>query len=314
MKALRWDGESLGLREVPHPRREPEQAMVQVNRAGICNTDLEILRGYHGFTGTLGHEFVGTVAAADDPLLVGRRVVCDINCACGRCATCRDGNPHHCPHRSVIGIKNKDGAFAEYLTCPQSNLVLLPDNLEDDRAVFAEPVAAALEILEQVDCTGLQEAAVVGDGKLGLLIAMCLAHAGLHVSLIGHHEENHELVRDLNIAFFAQPPEKRFPLVVEATGNPSGFIDALERVAPRGTLVLKSTYAGKLEFNAAPVVVNEITVLGSRCGPMEKAVALLARGGISPERLIQARYPLKDGVRAIKKAAEKGTLKILLEP
>ena len=314
MKALQWDGRNLSLREIPRPQRAPREALVKVLRAGVCNTDLEILRGYHGFSGTLGHEFVGMVEEAENESLRGKRVVADINFACGDCGMCRRGMAHHCQRRGTLGISGRDGAFAEYLCCPQDNLVVLPDTLTEERAVFAEPVAAALEILEQVDCSTLEEAAVVGDGKLGLLIAMALAGAGLRVSLLGRHPQKGALVEEYGVRIYSAPPARRFALVVEASGNPGGFHDALALTEPRGTLVLKSTYAGGFDFNPAPLVVNEITLLGSRCGPMSRAVELLAAGAIRPERLVQAEYALEEGPRAVEHAGRKGALKILLRP
>lgn len=314
MKALQWDSQKLSLREIPKPQRASGEALVKVLRAGICNTDLEIMRGYHGFSGTLGHEFVGLVEEAEDETLRGRRVVADINFACGDCAMCRRGLPHHCLNRGTLGIIGRDGAFADYLCCPEDNLVVLPDTLAEERAVFAEPVAAALEILEQVDCRALEEAAVVGDGKLGLLVAMSLAGAGLRVSLLGRHPQKGALVEDYGVRFLSARPARQFALVVEASGNPAGFHDALALTEPCGTIVLKSTYAGGFDFNPAPLVVNEITLLGSRCGPMPRAVELLAAGDIRPERLVEAEYALQDGPRAVEHAARKGTLKILLRP
>ena len=261
MKALQWNGVELCLNEVPPPVREPGECLVKVLSAGVCNTDLEILRGYHQFYGTLGHEFVGLVETADDETLTGRAVVCDINCACNKCATCRSGHPHHCPNRVTLGINGKDGACAEFITVPHTNLVPLPETLSHDRAVFAEPVAAALEILEQVAYRPGDEVAVIGDGKLGLLITMCLAIHGLDVTLVGHHPEKLSLLEGYPVHFYETAPETSYPFVVEASGNSSGFDTALSLTAPLGTLVLKSTYAHGFEFNPAPIVVNEITAV-----------------------------------------------------
>ena len=313
MKALQWDGEDLRLEDVPLPVRQKDECLLKVLKAGVCNTDLEILRGYHQFHGTLGHEFIALVEESEDDLLIGRAVVCDINCACNVCATCRSGVPHHCPNRVTIGINGKDGAFAEYINVPRSNLVPLPDTLSYDRAVFAEPVAAALEILEQVTCNPGEEVAVVGDGKLGLLITMCLAVNGLDVTLIGHHPEKLSLLDGFPVRFYKTPPDRKYPMVVEASGNSSGFGTALSLTVPRGTLVLKSTYAHGFEFNPALVIVDEITLVGSRCGPMHKAVALLDSGKIVPERLIEKRYPLVDAVAAIEHAQQKGVLKVVID-
>lgn len=313
MKALQWNGTELQLNDVPLPRREEDECLLKVVCAGVCNTDLEILRGYHQFHGTLGHEFIALVEESDDESLRGRLVVCDINCACNICPICRSGVPHHCPHRVTIGINGKDGAFAEFINVPRRNLVPLPAMLSHDRAVFAEPVAAALEILEQVTCSPGEEVAVVGDGKLGLLITMCLAVNGLSVTLIGHHPEKISLLDGFPVSFCETPPADKYSLVVEASGNSSGFHTALSLTAPRGTLVLKSTYTDGFEFNPAAVIVDEISLVGSRCGPMHKAVALLDSGNITPERLIEKRYPLADSVAAIKHAQQKGVLKVLID-
>ena len=313
MKALQWNGAELRLNEVPLPRRQADECLLRIISAGVCNTDLEILHGYHQFHGTLGHEFIALVEECDDESLIGQTAVCDINCACQQCAACQSGNPHHCPNRVTIGINGKDGAFAEFINVPRRNLVPLPANLSHDRAVFAEPVAAALEILEQVPCSTGEEVAVIGDGKLGLLITMCLAINGLDVTLIGHHPEKLSLLEGFPVRFYESPPTGKYPLVVEASGNSSGFETAISLAAPRGTLVLKSTYAHGFEFNPAPIIVNEITLVGSRCGPMDKAVALLDSGKLKPERLIEKRYPLAESVAAINYAKQKGVLKVLIE-
>ena len=313
MQALQWDGLRLHVQRVPVPEPAPGEALIRVTRAGICNTDLEILRGYYPFNGTLGHEFVGVVETAPDQHLVGKRVVSDINASCHQCPPCLAGHPHHCERRTALGIKGRDGAFAEYLVTPMENLVQVPDAVADDQAVFAEPLAAALEIQEQVDLPHGGEVAVVGDGKLGLLITMTLAATGCEVHLVGHHGERLAGM-DLggNVVFHAHAPSRQFGVVVEATGNPAGFDDALRLTAPRGTLVLKSTYKDPLNFNPGPLVVNEITLVGSRCGPMERAVALLAAGKINPAQLVNITMPLADAVAAMDCAGRKGTLKVLL--
>lgn len=312
MKALQWNGTQLELGEVPLPEPAEGEALVRLTRAGICNTDLEIMAGYYPFNGTLGHEFVGVVEQARDTSLVGKRVVADINSSCHDCLMCNAGKPHHCLNRSALGIKGKDGAFAEFLSTPMENLVLVPDSLEDDQAVFAEPLAAALEIQEQVDFSDGREAAVIGDGKLGLLICYSLAANGIPTTLIGHHPERKTLLDLHGIQFLDTSPDRQFPVVIEATGSPSGFDDALSLTSPRGTLVLKSTYKAPLTFNAGPIVVNELTIIGSRCGPMDKAIDIMASGKVNPQPLVDGIYPLADGVSAISKAKEKGSLKILL--
>lgn len=313
MKALQWDGSELRVNDVPRPQRSGDECLLRVLTAGVCNTDLEILRGYHDFHGTLGHEFVGVVEECGDGSLIGKTVVCDINCACGQCPTCRSGSPHHCPNRVTLGINGKDGAFAEYINVPRRNLVLVPESMPLRQAVFAEPVAAALEIMEQVVCRPGDEVAVIGDGKLGLLISMCLADCKLDVTLIGHHPEKVSLLEGYPVRFYATAPERRFPLVVEASGNSNGFNTAVALTAPRGTLVLKSTFAGGFEFNPAPIVVNELTLLGSRCGPMHKAVALLESGRIRPGRLIEKTFPLTESAAALEYAGRGGVLKVLID-
>jgi len=313
MKALQWNGDSLALNTVAKPIAKPGEVLVRLTRAGICNTDLEIIRGYYPFSGTLGHEFVGIVDEAANPSLIGKRVVSDINSSCHHCAMCQAGMPHHCVNRSALGINGRDGAFAEFLTTPEENLVIVPDTLEDNLAVYAEPLAAALEIQEQVNFSRHEGVLVIGDGKLGLLITMSLAQAGLEVTLLGHHPHRLELLGLDNISFCSSAPDLKYPVVIEATGNPSGFATAVQLTAPRGTLVLKSTYKGNLEFNPAPLVVNEITLLGSRCGPMDKAVALLADGAINPAGLTEETFPLTRAPQAIARANKKGTLKVLLE-
>jgi len=313
MQALQWDGETLQLNEIPVPKPRTGEVLVRVTKAGICNTDLEILRGYYPFNGTLGHEFVGVVEDAEDSSLVGKRIVADINNACGHCAMCQDGHPHHCINRSALGIKDKDGAFARYLTAPAGNLVQVPDSVTDDMAVFAEPLAAALEIKEQVSFQSHEAVAVIGDGKLGLLITLSLLQAGLEVTLVGHHPERVSLGRLSQVSFCSSPPDRLFPVVVEATGSPGGFQDALRLTAPMGTLVLKSTYKSGLNFNPSSLVVNEITLVGSRCGPINKAVALMAENELDPSVLIEESFSLDDGVEAFSEAGKKGRLKILLD-
>jgi threonine dehydrogenase-like Zn-dependent dehydrogenase len=312
MQALQWDGKELLLNTVPLPTPESGEVLVRLTKAGICNTDLEILRGYYPFQGTLGHEFVGVVEQAEDDTLIGKRIVSDINNSCHQCDMCNRGNPHHCLNRSALGIKDRDGAFAEFLTTPASNLVMIPDHVPDDMAVFAEPLAAALEIQEQIDFSVRDEIAVIGDGKLGLLITLSLIQAGYDVTLLGHHPERAAQLGISNLKFNSSVPDKKFSVVIEATGSPSGFSDAMKIIAPLGTLVLKSTYQAPLEFNPGPLVVNEITLVGSRCGPMDKAVARMASGEIDPTGLIEAVYPLKESLSAVDQANANGTLKILI--
>jgi len=312
MQALQWKNQQLQVNEVPVPVPAPGEALIRVIKAGICNTDLEIIRGYYPFSGTLGHEFVGEVVEAPHNKFVGKRVVSDINASCHQCRLCLAGHPHHCLNRSALGIKARDGAFAEYLTMPTHNLVGLPDKVTDNQAAFAEPLAAALEIQEQIPFKQSDPVAVIGDGKLGLLIAASLAEARLKVTLIGHHPERADILPYPVDNYVSTLPDSQFQVVVEATGSPVGFADAMALTSPRGTLVLKSTYKAPLEFNPSPLVVNEITLIGSRCGPMDKAVDVMASQALDPARLVQAEYPLNQGVEAIQRAGSPGTLKVLL--
>jgi len=279
------------------------EALVKVRLAGICSTDLEIVRGYMGFRGIPGHEFVGEAA--------GQRVVGEINAACGSCALCHDGLGRHCPNRTVLGIDRRDGAFAEFLTLPLANLRPVPDKLTDELAVFVEPTAAAFEILEQVPLRPQQEVALLGDGKLALLIAQVLRDR-CRLRVFGKHAEKLALVPGVETTTAA--PEGQFDVVVEATGSEQGFQQALSLVRPRGTLVLKSTVAASSRLNLAPLVVNEVTVVGSRCGLFEPAIAALAAGAVDPRPFIQAEYPLEQGLAALEHAARPGTLKVLLRP
>jgi threonine dehydrogenase-like Zn-dependent dehydrogenase len=308
------------------PRLRPRWALVRVHLAGICNTDLEILRGYHNFKGTLGHEFVGEVvrvASARDKDWIGARVVGEINLACAGlgfpklCSYCRRGIPTHCARRRVLGILGHDGAFAEYLALPVVNLHRVPAGIPDEASVFTEPLAAACEILEQVNAREHREAAVIGDGKLAQLIARVLRARGLQVVMIGKHADKLRLAREAGIrtAKLASPRARRsneFSLTVEATGSPSGLALAQAITVPRGTVVLKSTFHGAVNVETWPIVVKELTVLGSRCGPFERALALLRTGRVNPTPLISRVFPLKDAAAAIQYAEQPGVMKVLL--
>jgi len=312
MRALRWDGTRLTLaRDVLDPAPARGEALVRVHLAGICRTDVEITRGYLGFRGTPGHEWVGHVVAAEDRGLVGRRVVGEINLACGACATCAAGLRRHCPARRVLGIVGADGAFADLVAVPAANLHPLPDTVSDRAAVFTEPLAAAFEILEQVPAVTGHRAVVLGDGKLGLLVAQVLAGAGAAVVLAGRHREKLGRARQLGIE--TGPPVAGADLVVDATGAPDGLAIALSLVRPRGTVVVKTTVAAEHRLDLAPAVINEVTILGSRCGPFPPALAALAAGRVSVAPLVDAVYPLDDGVAAFARAATPGTLKVLVD-
>jgi threonine dehydrogenase-like Zn-dependent dehydrogenase len=281
--------------------------------AGICNTDLEIVKGYMGFRGVLGHEFVGVVEGGN---LAGERVVGEINAYCGECPTCRAGHPTHCPNRTTLGIAGRDGAFAEYLRLPTRSLHVVPASVPDEVAVFVEPLAAALEITDRIHVRPTDRVVVLGDGKLGLLVAQVLALQGCDVVAVGRHEDKLAILRRRGIATHleSEPIDFKADLVVDCTGQPSGFERARQLVRPRGTLVIKSTFAGAAEIALTPLVVDEVTLVGSRCGPFAPALRLLERGLIDVTSLITATYPLSDGLAAMQRAAAQGTLKVLLRP
>lgn len=303
----------MALEEISVPVANDRQVVIKIEKAGICNTDLEIIKGYHNFSGSIGHEFVGTVCDAKDESLIGKRVVADINQACMNCHICSHGGMHHCPNRTVIGIVNKDGAFAQYLSATTDSLVEVPPEIALEKIVFAEPVAAALEIQEQLELDKQNAICVIGDGKLGLLIAMTLDKSGYEVHLVGRHLERLERLGDFNGTYTKLSTQNSYAVVVEATGNPEGFQSAINLVKPKGHLVLKSTYASPFQFNPSMLVVNEINVIGSRCGPIDKAVQLIASGKLDPSTLIDAQMPLEQGVDALKRAKEPGVLKVLID-
>lgn len=315
MKAIWLENNQLQLRtDLPIPEAPPGEALVRVVRAGICNTDLELIRSYYPYTGILGHEFVGIVEQGSSQL-VGKRVVGEINAACGKCRFCLSAQPTHCENRTVLGIVNRNGAFAEYLTLPEQNLHPVPDRVTTDVASFTEPVAAALEIQQQVSIRPDRRVLVVGDGKLGQLVAQTLALTGCDLLVVGRHA--HKLAnlaaRGIKTSLADAVTDRAFDLSVECTGNQDGFAIARRALRPRGTLVLKSTYAGHLTFDASSLVVDEITLIGSRCGPFAAALEVLAAGKVDVEPLIQARYSLSEGLTAFTRAQERGVLKVLLE-
>ena len=312
----------------PLPRLKPGWALVRVRLGGICNTDIEILRGYHDFHGTLGHEFVGDVvrvASAKDRGWIGRRVAGEINLACAGlgfrrpCSYCRRRIPTHCERRRVLGIIGHDGAFAEYLALPVVNLHRVPAGIPDEAAAFTEPLAAACEILEQINTRAHREAAVIGDGKLAQLIVRVLRAAGLRVVMIGKHASKLRLARlaritTVKVASASAHRSNQYSLTVEATGSPSGLELAQDITVPRGTVVLKSTFHGAAEVETWPMVVKELTVIGSRCGSFPAALALLRSGRVDPRPLISRIFPLKDAAKAIRYAQQPGVMKVLLRP
>lgn len=319
MKALRFTGGRLALADVPRPDDDRE-ALVRVTRSGICNTDLEIVRGYAGFEGTIGHEFVGVVERADDrPEIVGKRVVGEINAGCGTCEKCLGGDARHCPERTVLGIVGRDGAHAEFLQLPSRNLLEVPENVTDEQAVFTEPLAAAFGITEQVDIAPETRVAVIGDGKLGLLCAMSLALKSQNVTQVGKHPNKLAIAAKTGIETVLldeiKPAMSRhFDVAVEASGSESGFKTALDLIRPRGKIVLKSTFHGTPIWAASRVVVDEITIVGSRCGRFAPALDLLKSGAVNVEDLISDEMPLSKGVDAMEHAARKGVLKVILNP
>lgn len=311
------DGRLTYRNDYPKPVPMEGQALIRIALAGICSTDLELVKGYANFKGVLGHEFVGVVEQADsDPGWVGQRVVGGINLGCGVCAVCTADGPEHCPTRTVLGIINHDGVFAEYATLPVRNLVPVPDSLPDEAAVFTEPLAAAARIREQVKLSPDMKAAVVGPGRLGMLIGLVLADSGLQVTMLGRRKASLVLPEKsgLRTGLVDDAKDNAFDLVVEATGNEAGLVHSLRLVRPLGTLVMKSTFAGKTTVDLSKLVVDEINVVGSRCGPFEAAVQLLADGKIVPQVMIEAEYRLKDGLEAVEQAARPGVRKVLLRP
>jgi len=316
VRAVVFDGELRLDQNRPIPDPSARQVRLRTLLAGICNTDLEVVRGYAGFHGVLGHEFVALVEQAGDASLVGRRVVGEINIACGTCATCRAGRLSHCSRRTVLGIRGHDGALADYFCLPVRNLHPVPNQVPDEAAVFAEPLAAACRILEQVRLQPGDRAIVLGDGKLGLLVAQVLALSGCDLLVVGRHEENLAILSARGIAtrLGHQGLAAGADLVVECTGQAEGFQIARQLVRPGGTLVLKSTYHGAIEADLSQVVVDEVRLVGSRCGPFPAALRLLARGLVDVAPLVEAVYPLDEALVALEHAGRRGALKVLVRP
>jgi threonine dehydrogenase-like Zn-dependent dehydrogenase len=317
MQALWLENRTLSLRaDLPRPSPPPGEALVRVRLAGVCGTDLELVRGYYPYAGIPGHEFVGEVVDAEETGLIGRRVAGEINAACGRCWDCRAGRATHCEHRSVLGIRGRNGAFAEYLALPETNLHPVPDGVADEAAVFTEPLAAALQIREQVPVRPGDRVLLVGAGRLGQLIAQTLALTGCDLTVAARHPRQRQLLDRRGIPWIEPDaiPERRFDLAVEATGSPEGFDLARRALRPRGTLILKSTYRGEPAVNLSALVVDEITLVGSRCGPFGAALRLLERRAVDSAGLIEAEYPLARALEAFEHAARPGALKVLLRP
>ena len=299
------------------PVPQPGEALIRVRLAGVCSTDLELLRGYYPFQGIPGHEFVGEVVEAPSFVeWLDKRVVGEINLTCGECNPCRQGNTTHCVQRKALGIRDWNGAFAEYLVLPVQNLHEIPENVPDEAAVFTEPLAAAFEILAQIPFSAQQHCLVIGAGRLGQLIAQVIRLTGCKLQVVARHPHQISLLEQIDVACISEADiaAGTVDIVVEATGTPGGFYLARKAVRPRGIIVLKSTYRGDLEVNFSSIVVDEITLIGSRCGPFPQAIQALASGKIDPRGLIQARFPLEQGLQALDFAAKPGGLKVLINP
>jgi len=314
MKALWLENNQISLRDAPKPDSKNE-ALIKIRKAGICSTDLELVKGYYPYSGILGHEFVGEVIDALNKNWIGARVVGEINATCGRCEACLNGRPTHCENRTVLGIVNRDGVFAEYTTLPLENLHRVPDSVPDEMAVFTEPVAAALEIQQQVQIRPTDRVLLVGAGRLGQLIAQTLALTGCNLRVLARHQNQKELLISRKVKVIAEDEiqPQRWDVVVEATGSSNGFEIARKAVRPRGILVMKSTYKGELNINFSSIVVDEITIIGSRCGPFEPALRLMESREVDPTPLIEAKYPLSQAVAAFERAARPAALKILID-
>jgi len=318
MRSLWLEQQILTYRsEVPSPVPENGKALIRILLSGVCSTDLELVRGYYPFSGIPGHEFVGEVVSSpEDPSWIGKRVVGEINIACGYCDTCKSGLTRHCENRKTLGIYEWNGVFADYLVLPLINLHEVPQHVNNEMAVFTEPLAAAHEILEQTTINQNDRVLIIGAGRLGLLVAMVIQQTGCELEVITRHEKQSIFLEKRNIQTISEQniSSKKYDIVVEATGSVDGFAQACKSVCPRGRIILKSTYKGNSEVNFSGIVVNEVTLIGSRCGSFEPALRLLAEGKVDPLPLIEAIVPLEQGVNAFELAARPGVLKILIKP
>src|SRR5271167_340704 len=315
MRALVFDRELHLRTDYPDPVPTPGESIVKVTLAGICGTDLEITRGYMEYRGVPGHEFVGRVVQSEVPALIGQRVVGEINAACGACNQCRNGMGRHCATRTVLGILGRDGAFAEYLRLPNANLLTLPDDVADESAVFAEPFAAACEIFDQLQLKIDDRIAVLGDGRLGAMVALALHGEQFTPVVAGHHPEKLRRLAALGLrTVTADELDRGYDVAIDCTGSSGGLAFAIATVRPRGTIILKSTAAAGAAMNLAPVVINEITITGSRCGRFGPAVAALAARKFDPRPLIDGEFSLHDGLAAFHAAADKSKFKIVIRP
>ena len=318
MNALWLEDNKISLRDIPQARK-PDEALIKIRRAGICSTDLELVKGYYPYTGVIGHEFIGEVvetAGIEDTSWIGQRVVGDINVACNQCEQCLNGRPTHCEYRTVLGIVNRDGTFAEYTQLPITNLHRVPESVPDEMAVFTEPLAAALEIQDQIQIKPTDRVLLVGAGRLGQLIAQTLALTGCNLRVVARHAHQQNLLEARRIRIISEEEIQpwRWDIVVEATGSPSGFDLARRAIRPRGTMVLKSTYKGEMSVNFSSIVVDEIQLLGSRCGPFEPALRLMESKQVDPTVLIAEEFKLSNALKAFERAAQPGVLKVLVEP
>lgn len=318
MQSLWLENQKMEYRvDVPVPVPGKDQALIRVRLAGVCRTDLELVRGYYPYTGIPGHEFVGEVIDSPGDLSwVNKRVVGEINIACGECATCKMGLPRHCERRKTLGIHDWDGVFAEFVVLPLVNLHAVPVTIPDELAVFTEPLAAACEILEQVQIQPEEKVLVIGAGRLGLLVAQVLQTSGCQLEVVTRYTKQQQLLASREISTITEESvgNKQYDLVIEATGSPRGFISARQSVRPRGTIILKSTYTGDMPVNFSSLVVDEVSLIGSRCGPFEPALRLLEENRVDPKGLIDAVFPLEQGLIASEHAGSPGVLKVLIRP
>lgn len=314
MRACVFDKKAEYRVDWPKPLPKAGEALIRVSQAGVCATDLELIKGYMGFRGVLGHEFCGLVCESADKTIINKRVAGEINIGCNRCAWCAAGARNHCPQRAVLGILDKDGVFAEYITLPIENLHILPETISDEEAVFIEPLAAAFEITEQVNIKD-KDVCVLGDGRLGLLCAQAIALSGCILTTIGRHPEKLLMLegRGIKTRLGIEGVKKRFDIVVDCTGSDAGFNDALSIIKPRGTLVLKTTVAARQKINLNQLVIDEITLVGSRCGPFKPAIEALADKRVDVKSLIAKTFSLEDSVEALEYAGKKGVMKVLIK-
>ncbi len=319
MRAVVFKDNELSLdKNFPKPELKENEALIKIKYAGICNTDMELIKGYMGFSGVLGHEFVGVVEDVNSPdkSLIGKRVVGEINCGCNNCEWCHKGLQRHCPNRQTLGIWKKDGCMSDYLNMPIDTLVEVPSNITNEEAVLVEPFAAAFEILEQLHIKPEDKVIILGDGKLGLSIAFALSRIPCFLTLVGKHDDKLKIAEKQNVNTIQLQDlkvEKTYDIVIDATGSVHGFETALALVKPRGILVLKSTVAADKPINLAPVVIDEITIIGSRCGQFKPAIAYLAKNKLEIKDLISKTFKADDALKAFDYAREKGVLKVLID-